>query len=375
MANLLADVDLIARILDHIDRGTTDLVDEGWREPVANFLSPQRLARELEQVLRPLPVAFCPSAALPAPGDHVARTAAGVPLLAVRGADGVVRAFRNACRHRGAEVARGRGRSRALVCPYHAWTFDLNGALAHVPHGHGFPGLDRTQHGLVPIACREHGGLVYVAHKPAFDADDTAVIDAMPAMLPADAVLLADTERDQLANWKVVAEAFLEGYHIRPTHRETFFPVQFDNLNVVERFGRNSRVTFPYRNVQKWRGRPQSEWQAGGVLTCVYHLFPNVMIATFPKRTVMAVLEPAGVDRTRVVSHSLAPRALAEADAEGIGHDTHFVNAGAQEDQDVVESIQRGLASGANDCLTYGLFEGAIVHLHRQLRARVDAGA
>ena len=58
------------------------------------------------------------------------------------------------------------------------------------------------------------------------------------------------------ANWKIVVEGFLEGYHIRSTHRETFYPVQFDNLNVVETFGRNSRIAFPYRRINKLRDVP-----------------------------------------------------------------------------------------------------------------------
>ncbi|MDT9110839.1 Rieske 2Fe-2S domain-containing protein, partial [Escherichia coli] len=90
------------RILDHIDNETTDLGETCWREPVANYRSPARLDLELERVFRRTPTPFCPSAALLEPGSYVARDAAGVPLLAVRGVDGNVRVFRNACRHRGA---------------------------------------------------------------------------------------------------------------------------------------------------------------------------------------------------------------------------------------------------------------------------------
>ncbi len=106
------DATVVARILDHIDRRTTDVAEAGWREPVANYRNDARFQAELT-LLRRYPVPFCPSAALPEPGSYVAREAAGVPLVAVRGDDGQVRAFRNACRHRGARVVTGSGCARA----------------------------------------------------------------------------------------------------------------------------------------------------------------------------------------------------------------------------------------------------------------------
>src|SRR5580765_73997 len=147
------------RVLDHIANGTTDLGDAVWREPVAHYRDPVRLQAEIE-VLRRTATPFCPSAALPEVGSFVAREAAGVPLVAVRGADGKVRAFRNTCRHRGTQVASGTGCAKVFVCPYHAWTYTLEGKLRHVPHEEGFPGLDKSTHGLVPVHAEEKWGLV-----------------------------------------------------------------------------------------------------------------------------------------------------------------------------------------------------------------------
>jgi phenylpropionate dioxygenase-like ring-hydroxylating dioxygenase large terminal subunit len=362
MALLLDDVSVARRILDHIDHGRTDVGQTLWREPVANYASPERLAREVAEVFHTTPTPFCPSAALVGPGSYVARSAGGVPILAVRGADGVVRAFRNACRHRGAEVASGAGQAKAFTCPYHAWTYSLDGALRGVPHECGFPGLEKATHGLVPVHAQEHGGLVFITQ-----AGEAHVDPDVPTPMTADLRLIKATESIAQTNWKISAEGFLEGYHIMPTHRETFFPVQYDNLNVVERFGRNNRVTFPYRNVEKLRGVPAEQWRVGGVLTYVYHFFPNVIVATFPKRMVMAVLEPLGVDRTRTVNYELARESQLEGDRPGVERAADFVDAGAREDRAVVESIQRGMASGANTVFTFGLFEAAIVHFHQSL--------
>jgi phenylpropionate dioxygenase-like ring-hydroxylating dioxygenase large terminal subunit len=368
---LADDPTVVQRILDHIDEKTTDLGDRTWREPVESYRSEARFAIERDRVLRRHPTPFCPSAALPASGSYVARPAAGTPIVAVRGRDGVVRAFRNACRHRGTQLVSGAGCEHALVCRYHAWTYDLDGTLRHVPDEHGFPGLDKRTRGLVPVATTERSGLVFVQQDglPA-DADD---LDGLPPLVGPEFRLLGSDERDVAVNWKIALEGFLEGYHIRSTHTETFYPVQFDNLNVVETFGRNGRIAFPYRAVNKLRKLPPAERSAAGTLTYVYHLFPNTLVATFPGRVFLVALEPVGPDRTRFVTYALTDRPpddrVAQAEVE---RGQAFVDAGALEDREVACAIQRGLASGANEFFEFGLFEALIVHFHRNLHAAIE---
>ncbi len=373
MTGLLQDREVAARVLDHIAQGKTDLGGDVWREPVANYRSEARLAAEIGTVLRRYPVPFCPSAALPDPGCYVAREAAGVPILAVRGRDGIVRAFRNACRHRGMQVAAGSGCTNAFVCRYHGWAYRLDGGLGHIPHEEGFPGLDKAEHGLVPVTAVERAGLVFVTQD---GSDHQEVLDDLPPVIGAGQRVFATSEREVPANWKISAEGFLEGYHILPTHRETFFPYGFDNLNVIEAFGRNSRVTFPFRRIEKLAAVPPAERRVDGMLTYVYHLFPNVMIAMLSRHTQMVVLEPLDAGRTRFVTY-----AMAEAPPDGgplpeeVTRDTDFVErSGGAEDREVTCAIQRAIGSGANTHFTFGRFEGAIVHFHRMLDAALDGG-
>jgi len=357
------------RVLDHITNGTTDLGDQVWQEPVANYRDPARLQAELERVLRRCPTPFCPSAALPEVGSFVAREAAGVPLVAVRGADGDVRAYRNACRHRGMQVATGSGCTRAFTCRYHGWTYNLEGKLRHIPHEAGFPGFDKEAHPLVPVTASERMGLVFVTQDaPDIDGDPLGGLDRL---LAPDQRLFAASERDFEVNWKILLESFIEGYHIKTTHPESFLPYGFDNLNVIDLFGRNSRVTYPFKRIRKLATVPPPERRVDGLLTYVYHLFPNVLITVLSRHTNVVALEPLAIDRTRQFTYTLTngggddPEALAEArrDAEFVG------NTGALEDRAVVQAIQRGLASGANDHFTFGRYESAIVHFHQTLAA------
>ena len=171
-------------------------------------------------------------------------------------------------------------------------------------------------------------------------------------------------------------EGFLEGYHIRPTHRETFYLYGFDNLNLVELFGRNSRVTFPFRRIQKLAEMPSDTWRVEGLLTYVYHLFPNVLVTVFSHHTNVVIIEPVGVDRTREITYSFTNRGSDDPEAQKAAErDAEFVrDAGLAEDRAVVCGIQRSLGSRANEVFTYGLFEGAISHFHRSLDAALEAG-
>ena len=377
------DVEIVRRILAHIDAGTTD---EGgpWREPVENYLNPSRFTEEL-RLLRAMPSVFVPSAAIPNPGDHVERVAFGVPLFAVRGHDRRARVFRNACRHRGFALVEGAGCSHAFVCRYHGWTYRLDGSLSHVPHADAFPDLNMSTRGLVEVASREIDGLIvigpldFVAAGLQTWADEAMewLIDGSPwrdKLVPAEQlVFMESTLRD--INWKVLVEQFLEGYHIRSTHKDTFFPVQYDDLNVVETFGPNSRITFPYRNIERLRDRPENTWTVGARVTFLYQLFPNVMLATFPDVISMISIDPVDVDHSTVTVYSMvrpdvAERASLDASSNLVGQGS-FIERGLVEDNEMSAGVQRGLQSGANSFVEFGLHESAIGHFHATLDGRL----
>lgn len=372
---LLNDAGIAERVFHHIANGTTDMCDEVWREPVANYRAKERLEREIRHVLRRSPAPFCPSAALPDAGSYVARPAAGTPIVAVRGRDGTVRAFRNVCRHRGMEVVSGSGCTKVFVCGYHGWAYGLDGKLQHVPHEHGFPGLDKESHGLVPVAAMERNGIVFVSQEGGEAAVDEAALAALPQLIAADQKLLWVNERDTEANWKIVLEGFIEGYHIKATHPETFYPYGFDNLNVVETFGRNSRVIYPFRRIEKLKDVPPAERNLTGYVTYVYQLFPNALLVMLSDHASLVVLEPIAIDRTRVISYTLTHRGASDEEAVAAARrDADFVsNTGTVEDRAMVCGIQRGLDSGANEVFTFGRFEPAIVHFHRTLDAALAA--
>lgn len=362
---LMNDHQVIARIFDHIDHNKTDMGETTWREPTEHYLSVQRFEQEHE-LLKKTPVLFCPSDALPSYGSFIARDILGVPLVVVRDKSGEVNAFRNACRHRGVKVASGSGRKTSFVCPYHAWTYGTDGALKVIPHEHGFPHVNKCEKSLVPVKTIESQGLIYVC----LDAQNHIdTLQNLPVLVPKGYRLYEQVEADIPANWKTVIESFLEGYHIKATHSRTFFPVQYDNLNVIEHFGPHNRVCFPYRAIEKLRDRPQSQWAAENRLTYVYQLFPNIIVSTHPGFRVVIRIEPVAPDKTIQTNYVMTNvDTSCEEKKLLLDKAIALANSSIDEDRAMIYGAQEGFAADANDYLEFGLFESAIVHFHSSLK-------
>mgnify|MGYP006077510097 CR=1 FL=1 len=367
---MLNDAELLDHILKHIDEGTTDLGDEDWHEPVENYASQTRFDAE-RQLMRRLPVAFCPVAALPENGSYVARASAGVPIVVVRDLSGTVRAFRNACRHRGMQLAEGSGCTKIFRCSYHGWAYRLDGRLEYVPHEHGFPDLDKGSTGLVPVHdVTIQNGLVFVTQD---EPVGLGALESLPDLLTDDQVLFDSNESVDDINWKLTAEGTLEGYHIKPTHPESFYPFGYDNLNVVEMQGPNSRVCFPFRRIEKLRDTPRENLSLDRMVTLVNRVFPFASINRLSQHYDVTFAEPESPTRTRYFSYKLTlpkPNGAAptEEDLARAKKDAAFLSdTGRKEDAEVVSKIQAAIGSGANNHYRFGRFESAIGHLHRSL--------
>ena len=363
---LLSEQKILDRIFDHIDNKTTDLGDTVWKEPVANYLSQERFESEIA-LLRSLPVVFCLSAMLPDKGSYVARKAAGTPLLVVRGDDGKVRAFINGCRHRGMQVAKNSGCARAFVCPYHAWTYGLEGELKHIPGRAGFPGVELKDNGLVEVGATEKGGLVYVNQSGPVDA---SMLEIVPDLFSEQQAYFDQSEYTDDANWKLLAETTMEGYHIKALHKKSFYPYGFDNINVVESFGSHTRVVFPFQRIEKLREVDPKDRRMEGMVTSVYQLFPNVAVSILSKHSTVTIFEPISPTRTQILIYRATNNTSAGAttDFEEAKRDADFVKAaGFDEDREAACAIQETLGTKANQHLTFGHFEKAIVHFHQNL--------
>ena len=254
---------------------------------MARYLDPARFEREIATGFRHFPLALCPSASLSKPGDSFAVDVAGIPLLLVRGEDGSVRGFINACRHRGARLqASGAAHQRVWVCPYHSWSYGLDGALRGRPHGSDFPQAPTSDCALAPIPAAEALGFVWAIPRKA--EPGAAALD-MAAYLGRFGEDLRNWGYDRwlpfhqrsfanAANWKIPFEGNLETYHFHYAHRNSIAGMFHDNLLLADHDRQHHRIFLPKRSIQALAGQPERDWQVGPHSNIIYFFFPATFI-------------------------------------------------------------------------------------------------
>ena len=210
--------------------------------PAGRYSDPAFFELELDALYRRCWVYAAHTDELPEPGSYRVIRRTGAPILVIRGDDGVVRAFYNTCRHRGAPVVRddaGQAGS-TLVCGYHAWSYRRDGTLKAVTDPRDFVDLRPECLGLVPVRCERYGSFVFVNEDP--DAEPLAQYLAPIARffrhLPMHELKLVHRRPIEIAgNFKVVLENFLEAYHFRLIHQHTTHRI-FDHQGTSVQIGR-----------------------------------------------------------------------------------------------------------------------------------------
>ena len=198
--------------------------DDGWSLPAWTYSDREFFAVEMRRVMRPSWQVMCHLSDLPKPGDYHTLEYAGESIVAIRGDDAVVRAFANVCRHRGSRLVDGpSGCAKKLICPYHAWSYDLDGRLAGVPLKSSYPDFDQSRHGLVPVEIEIFQGFLFVR----LDDDGGPSVAQMMApylheILPYRFEDLRAfgrvTLRERRVNWKNIGDNYSDGLHIGVAH-------------------------------------------------------------------------------------------------------------------------------------------------------------
>jgi choline monooxygenase len=302
------------------------------------------------------------------PGDLALAEVDGLPLVIVRGDDGVLRAFHNVCRHRAGPVAVVDGRAvRALVCRYHGWTYALDGRLRGAPEMDGVPGFDAATIRLPEARVAEWNGLVFVAADdgaPDFGDVVGGIDDRMGRGRLDGYAFHSRATWDIACNWKVYVENYLEGYHLRQVHP-----------GLARVLDWRSYETLPADwSVLQWsplESRSDGPYAAGDAL--YWWLWPNTMLNVLPGRLQTNRVIPLAVDRCRVEFDSFYP---ADADPARIAADLAFSAEVQAEDIAICEAVQRGLASGSyTPGPLHPVHEAGIVRFHRLLDAALGEDA
>lgn len=336
----------------------------GLALPAECYRDPAFFDLELEHVLRPgwHPIARWDS--LPEVGDFSAIDLFGEPLVIVRDDDEALRVFSNVCRHRAHTVAHGSGNSKSLVCPYHRWTYGLDGGLRGAPLMDEQTGFDRARCGLIELPTESWQGFLLVSldKEPTSFAKNLEGLDERLQSLGLDEmVTLGVVDFDSPWNWKVMVDNFMESYHHLGIHSDTL-----QKTNPAKNtYGAD--VDGPYSLLEN----PGVE---GAPAFLVTQVFPSFLFAAFEGEAFGTWYEMR-IDRHDHIHlrvHALAPAAFREVE----GAAEALIDAITQvhlEDIPACEAVQHGIASRLWQPGPLSRQESCLARFHQYLADRLSA--
>jgi phenylpropionate dioxygenase-like ring-hydroxylating dioxygenase large terminal subunit len=378
--NRAQQISLLKRLLHYVDTKTTAMADAPWYNDVSVYSDPEHFAREQQVLFRRRPLLMGFASEWAEPGAFRTDDYAGVPILITRGRQGKLRALLNVCRHRGAKVAQGCGNARLFVCPYHAWTYDLAGAVIGIPDERCFLGVRSRRPSLTVLPLCERYGLVWVIPTPASDGATEFDIDPWLAGLGPELSSYgfgAWSYYDkrvvpEAMNWKILVDTFHEGYHIGFLHRDSLKEVLHGNITDFQAFGLNHRLVMPRKKLDRLKSEPEQSWDLMWNTTLIYALFPNTLLMVQGDHVELARIFPCEgrVDRAVMDLALYVPKAP-RTDEERNHWDRNMqlvFDVVTGEDFPAGRTIQIGLTSGAQTHVVYGRNEPAMIHYHRAMR-------
>ena len=295
---------------------------------------------------------------VPDAGDYLVAEVAGESPIVLRDGEGRLRAFANACRHRGTELLTGAGSTgRVIKCPYHAWTYSLDGRLVGSPNVGAADGIDRDTMGLWTVPIAEHDGFVFLNLDPGAEPLPDALAAQPDSLLELARYGLGELrvgarrEYDVRANWKIVVENYHECLHCPTVHPELVRIVPLYRAGEVEEDGQvlgNSMgeglTSFTFSGTSSLPTLPGIDEVDVRTFYGVY-VFPNLIVNYHSDSVNVVRLVPVAPDRTRVVSEFLLRPETIEAGGSGVRELVEFRDVVANQDWRVCEAVQRGVSS------------------------------
>ena len=336
--------------------------------PNAIFTGRDRFEAEQAKIFKRLPVPVTLEAVLPEPGSVVAIEAYGMPLLVSRTRDGEIRVFINACQHKGSKLIEDCAvhKQGRITCPYHSWTYGIDGKLVGVARADMFQGLDKSRRGLRQLPSQVWGGVVYAqldGSEPDFSNLSVEVASDFAALGIPDAHVYGRKVFELKANWKLVLEPFLEGYHVQRLHAASIGNLFVDAPSIVDSFGANIRQVSGRIGYYPAMLDENPDGNVHKLVTHAYTAFPNLVIVTSQYYISAMIIMPRDVDRTTVHYFMLTPEAATNPKAEEVFQRSYelILNVFGNEDFRAAEISQAGLATGVPETTVYcGLEENII---------------
>lgn len=367
-------VELIKRGLHNMASRTRDMVDHTGGTPTEEYFSAERYRAECLSVFRKYPLIVAHSSQLNQPGDYLAHDDSGVPILLVRKPDGGVEAFLNICRHRCARLVNDRcGNTRtALTCPYHAWTYDLNGRLTGLPQDEGFEGVDVSKIKLTTLPVEEKYGFIWVVPTPGATIDIQGYIGDFAKDFASyesyNHELFPPEKWTQKMNWKALVDTFLESYHFEFLHPKSVGPLFQKNNIVFDQAGPHLRIVTMKKTLPELEATDPANWTIRGNAILLYLIFPNTVLNWTVDHLQMYQTFPKTPEESVMWMNFFTEQAPAKETIEKHWRKNWDLSAKALvEDFEVGEGMQRNFRASDFPRTTFGRYEQALEGFHRSV--------
>ena len=357
--------------------------DEARAMPPAVYTSEAFHDAELENVFKKSWFCVGRASALAKPGDYVTCELAGQPIIVLRDKDNVLRAYSNVCRHRMSTLLHGRGNAKTIVCPYHAWTYNLDGSLRGAPAMNANKAFCKEHYSLPDIACEDWLGWVFITLNPNAPPVSDELSEVAELISGYDMTRYTETFFEEHlwdTNWKVLAENFMESYHLPVCHAGTIGGLS----KLDEMICPPGRRAFNYHTILKDESlriamaHPTNDRLHGDERRTTYLLaiYPSLLITLTPGYFWYLSLHPDGPDHVNILyGGGLAPEFLEDPDSE-----KHFaelkdvLDRVNDEDRGCTEKVYKGLCADLSE-------PGPLSHLERPnfefaqyLNSRIQTG-
>ncbi|MGF6962827.1 SRPBCC family protein [Paraburkholderia youngii] len=297
------ELDIVHALRENCERPFED----AHAMPPAVYTSEAFLALEQRDVFRNEWLCVGRASALAQTGDYLSAQIDDQPVFVLRDASGALRAFSNVCLHRMSVLLEGRGNVRRIVCPYHAWNYTLDGALAGAPLMDQQPGFCKDQYRLPAVRCETWQGWIYVtlnARAPAVESHLSELTKLIAPYGMGDYVETFHEEHVWDTNWKILAENFMESYHLPMLHRATVGPHSKleemecpPGLPAFNYHWITKEASLPIGNAHPANTRLQGHWRRTTALLAIY---PTHLITLTPGYFWYLILQPRGVGRVHI---------------------------------------------------------------------------
>ena len=355
---------IIKQTLEYCETGQTTMTEDVMFNPVTNYNDPQKLNDEINTLFRKFPIIVAHVSEVAEVGEFITHSDTGVPILVTRNNEGTLNAFINVCKHRGAKVElRECGKARTFSCPYHNWTYGLNGELRGMPQPHGFDKLDKNKFGLAELPVFEHFGMVWVI--PSINAKKVNIREWLAPMEEQlgglnlqNHIIYKKWSLPRNMSWRLALEGFQENYHFCSAHEHTACSGYLDNQSVFINHYPHVRHSVPLWKIRDLKNQPPEKWNYREYFMTQNYLFPCNFVQVMTDHVYIHTIIPTGQGKCVFKCMMLISEPANDEKAKKYWEKNYnVVKEVFDEDFEIGEAIQYGLETDANENFVFGKYE------------------